>query len=119
MLINPTQETLAMMKSSLGMPLDNSLKKGVTTSTGLTYYDLQAPAKNLYPVITPLRNKLPRKHRPNSGTATNWKQVSAITGPAIQNIAQRRISARSEMPAAVHRSFTRSPIAQTTIGHNK
>ena len=27
----------------------------VNIATGLTYYDLQAPAKNLYPVITPLR----------------------------------------------------------------
>ena len=60
-MINPTQETMAMLKSSLGQPLqDNDLQKGVTVATGLTYYDLQAPAKNLYPVITPLRNKIPR-----------------------------------------------------------
>lgn len=79
-MINPTQETIAMLKASLGQPLQGDLQKGVNIATGLTYYDLQAPAKNLYPVITPLRNKLPRVRRPNSGSATNWKQVSAITG---------------------------------------
>ena len=45
-----TQETLGLMKESLA--------KNVTISTGLTAYDLQAPAKNLYPTITPLRNSL-------------------------------------------------------------
>jgi hypothetical protein len=77
---NPTKETMEMMKASLGMPLESDLKKGVTTSTGLVYYDLQAPAKNLYPIITPLRNKLPRVRRPFSGNATNWKQVTNILG---------------------------------------
>ena len=52
----------------------------MTVSTGLTYYDLQAPSKNLYPIITPLRNNLPRVHRKNSGPATNWKQVSSLVG---------------------------------------
>ena len=50
-----TQETLGLMKESLA--------KNVTISTGLTAYDLQAPAKNLYPTITPLRNSLPRVQR--------------------------------------------------------
>ena len=36
-----TQETLGLMKESLS--------KNVTIATGLTNYDLQAPAKNLYP----------------------------------------------------------------------
>ncbi len=47
-----TQETLELMKASLA--------KNVTLSSGLTAYDLMAPAKNLYPIITPLRNSLPR-----------------------------------------------------------
>src|SRR5262249_55764585 len=40
---------------------------------------LQAPAKNLYPVITPLRNVIPRVGG-GTGTATNWRQVNAIVG---------------------------------------
>ncbi|MBV9286363.1 MAG: hypothetical protein JO288_00830 [Hyphomicrobiales bacterium] len=67
-----TQETLGLMKESLA--------KTVTVSTGLTAYDLQAPAKNLYPIITPLRNSLPRVARLNPGDAARWRTVSAITG---------------------------------------
>jgi len=67
-----TQETLGLMKESLS--------KSVTISTGLTAYDLQAPAKNLYPIITPLRNALPRVQRQNPGDAARWRTVTSITG---------------------------------------
>ena len=50
---NTVQETLALLKS-LGS--NDELAKSITTGTGLVAYDLQAPAKNLYPVYTPLRN---------------------------------------------------------------
>lgn len=52
-------------------------KAGITQSTGLVYYDLQAPAKQVFPVLTPLRNSIPRKTG-GAGTATNWKTVTAI-----------------------------------------
>ena len=67
-----TQETLGLMKESLA--------KNVTVSTGLTAYDLQAPAKNLYPTITPLRNSLPRVARLNPGDAARWRTISSVTG---------------------------------------
>jgi hypothetical protein len=67
-----TQETLGLMKESLA--------KNVTVSTGLTAYDLQAPAKNLYPTITPLRNSLPRVARLNPGDAARWRSITTITG---------------------------------------
>jgi hypothetical protein len=67
-----TQETLGLMRDSLA--------KAVTLATGLTAYDLQAPAKNLYPVITPLRNALPRVGRPNPGDAARWRTISSVTG---------------------------------------
>ena len=34
----------------------DALGKAVTQSTGLVWYDLQAPAKNLFPVLPPIRN---------------------------------------------------------------
>jgi hypothetical protein len=34
--------------------------QSATATTGLTFYDLEAPAKTLYPVLTPLRNEIPR-----------------------------------------------------------
>jgi hypothetical protein len=67
-----TQETLGLMKESLA--------KNVTVSTGLTAYDLQAPAKNLYPTITPLRNSVPRVARLNPGDAAHWRSIFATTG---------------------------------------
>jgi hypothetical protein len=82
-MLNPTKETLDLTKAALRSPMskEEALAKGVTVSTGLVYYDLQAPAKNLYPVITPLRNKIPRVGRPNGyGDSAKWKQIAAITG---------------------------------------
>lgn len=67
-----TQETLGLMKDLLA--------KNVTISTGLTAYDLQAPAKNLYPTITPLRNSVPRVARLNPGDAAHWRSIFATTG---------------------------------------
>ena len=67
-----TQETLELMKASLA--------KNVTISTGLSAYDLQAPAKNLFPIITPLRNSLPRVQRQNPGDAARWRTIASITG---------------------------------------
>ena len=65
-----TQETLGLMKDSLA--------KNVTLATGLSAYDLQAPAKNLYPTITPLRNAIPRVQRLNPGDAARWRTISSI-----------------------------------------
>lgn len=72
MFINPTKETLELTKSGL--------RKGVTMSSGLVWYDLRPSSQNLYPVITPLRNALPRVQRPNPGDAARWKQVTALSG---------------------------------------
>lgn len=55
----------------------DTINKAITQATGLVWYDLQAPAKNLIPVITPIRNKVPRVSG-SGGTATNWKAVTAI-----------------------------------------
>lgn len=71
--MNLTQETIKMLAEA------RDLSKAVTTSTGLVAYDLQAPAKNLYPVLTPIRNSLPRV-KGAGGTATNWKQITSIAG---------------------------------------
>jgi hypothetical protein len=58
--MNPiTQESLELMKGALAKP-DFQLAKSISTATGLLAYDLQAPAKNLYPFVTPLRNMVPR-----------------------------------------------------------
>lgn len=73
-----TQESLELMKGALAKP-DFQLAKSISTATGLLAYDLQAPAKNLYPFVTPLRNIVPRVGG-GVGSATNWRQVNAIIG---------------------------------------
>ncbi len=52
----------------------------MSLATGLSAYDLQAPAKNLYPIITPLRNALPRVGRINPGDAARWRTITSIVG---------------------------------------
>lgn len=76
-----SSETAALFKAALnskGLSPDELLKV-VSTGTGLVAYDLQAPAKNLYPIITPLRNSIPRVSG-KGGTATNWRVVNSIVG---------------------------------------
>lgn len=74
------QETLQLMKAALGTPMAaHDISKSITTGTGLVAYDLQAPAKNLYPVNTPIRNSIARVGG-GTGKATNWKVVSGLTG---------------------------------------
>lgn len=59
----------------------------VTLATGLVAYDLEAPAKNLYPVLTPIRNSIPRATRGSgAGDAAHWKQIDAIAGNSVAGI---------------------------------
>jgi hypothetical protein len=71
----------AILAKSGVFPGADDLQKSITTSTGLVGYDLQAPAKNLYPTLTPLRNRMPRV-KGKTGTATNWKIVKSVNGGA-------------------------------------
>ena len=65
--MNPmTQESLELLKGALAKP-DDALAKSISTATGLLAYDLQAPAKNLYPFVTPIRNVMPRGRRHRFG----------------------------------------------------
>jgi len=66
-----TQRTIELLK---GIDL---AKATFQTSTGLVNYDLTGPAKKLYPVLSPLRNSLPRVMG-NGDTATRWKAITAI-----------------------------------------
>lgn len=77
--------TIDMFKAVLTNPLKDedladSLKKNVSVSTGLTYYDLRAPALNLFPTVTPLRNAIPRAQRQYPGDSARWKAVTNTVG---------------------------------------
>lgn len=49
---------------------------GMTVAVGLVPYSLESPALNLWPVVTPLRNTIPRKVV--GGTGLHWKRITAI-----------------------------------------
>jgi hypothetical protein len=83
-----TDKTLELAKASLENPIgsDDPLAKAITQSssptTGLTAYDLAPTAYTLYPVLTPLRNAIPRDGD-GEGTQANWKAVTAINVNAM------------------------------------
>lgn len=77
-----TQETLQLTKEARQKALDapELLAKAWTqggATSGITAYDLESPAKLLYPVLTPLRNEIPRVGG-GKGTATNWRAVTGV-----------------------------------------
>lgn len=80
-----TSETLDLVKGIIGGNPSETIAKSITVATGLVAYDLQAPAKNLYPVLTPIRNSLPRIGG-GTGPATNWKAVTAILGSGFDSM---------------------------------
>ena len=82
-----TEKILGMIKGELANPSD-ALMKAFTQSgsavSGITAYSLEAPAKSLIPVITPLRNMIPRNVG-GQGTQANWRAFTGIntTGLSI------------------------------------
>lgn len=54
-----------------------------SATSGLTFYDLEAGAKFLYPVLTPLRNEIPRVSG-RGGIQANWRAITGINTTNIQ-----------------------------------
>ena len=75
------KQILELVMKAQRAPIPDSIAKAFTQSgsatTGLTYYDLEAPAKTLYPVLTPLRNKISRVTG-KAGIQANWKAITGI-----------------------------------------
>lgn len=72
-------ETLDAMRAARANPSEE-ITRAFSVSTGLIGYDLEAPAKTLYPFfewLTPLRNRIPRV-KGNGSNAVNWKAVTGI-----------------------------------------
>lgn len=76
-----TAETLEMAKSlfAQGPQAGPGLRKaGINIAEGLLGVNLEAPSKKLFPVYSPLRNKIARKAAPYGATATQWKTIEKI-----------------------------------------
>lgn len=74
-----TQETIELMKSAQanGEPLNKGFTQPTNFTTGLQTYDLSAPSQKLYPVLTPLRNRIPRVGGGRT-IGSNWKAITNI-----------------------------------------
>lgn len=82
-----TAETIESLKKTMGGGQGIEKASTIQTSTGLVAYDLEAPSKNLYPVLTPLRNRIPRKTRgAGAGDGAHWKEVTSITGSGVASM---------------------------------
>lgn len=78
-LVNVNQQTLDQIKKIFeGGGTPYSIRKDITTGTGLVAYNLEPAAKLLQPVITPLRNRIPRVANTRGGTAANWKVINSL-----------------------------------------
>ena len=79
-----TEETLALLKIAQSSPSDliKSFTQPGSATTGLQAYNLEAPSKKLYPVLTPLRNQIARVGG-SYATQANWK---AITNINVNNV---------------------------------
>jgi hypothetical protein len=51
-------------------------------ATGINYYDLELGAKTLVPIITPLRNKIPRTSG-KGGIQANWRGIVALNANQV------------------------------------
>lgn len=84
--MNPIDSVLKAMQVAQRRPIPEALAKAWvqpgSPTTGLQSYDLEAPAKMLYPVLTPLRNMIPRVGG-GVGTATNWRTVTGINTTGV------------------------------------
>jgi len=78
-----TAETLAAFQQALaagaldGEALAKATTQGFQLATALQITNLEKPAKSLFPVLAPLRNRIPRSPS-NGGSAVNWKAITAI-----------------------------------------
>ncbi len=74
---------LAAMQS----PSDELKKAGwdqsSSATSGVTYYDLEAGAKLLYPVLTPLRNRIPRVSG-KGGIQANWRAITGVNTAGVR-----------------------------------
>lgn len=81
--MNPSQlsaETLAAFKAAQATPstlLKSTFSQPSSATSGINYYDLELGAKMIYPVLTPLRNEIPRVSG-KGGIQANWRAITAI-----------------------------------------
>jgi hypothetical protein len=89
------ENLLASIKSAQQKPLGDprlesligleksTFTESMSATSGLTFYDLEVGAKLLYPVLTPLRNAIPRVSG-KGGIQANWRAITAINTSGLR-----------------------------------
>ncbi|MCW2283366.1 hypothetical protein M2323_001220 [Rhodoblastus acidophilus] len=61
----------------------STFAESASATTGLTYYDLEAGAKLLFPVLTPLRNSIPRVSG-KGGVQAAWRAITSVNSAGLR-----------------------------------
>lgn len=61
----------------------STFTQNASATSGLTFYDLELGAKSLYPVLTPLRNSIPRVSGAG-GIQANWRAITGVNTSGIR-----------------------------------
>lgn len=78
-----TQQTLAQSTDALlKAQAAGELKKAIGVSTGLKGVNLEAPAHQLVPLMSPFRQTIPRKVLAGSDSV-QWKDITALSSPKL------------------------------------
>jgi hypothetical protein len=81
-----TEETLLLAKGAFakGPQAGPGIQKaGINIVEGLVGVNLEAPSKKLFPVYSPLRNRIPRIASSVGATAVQWKQIEKINSANV------------------------------------
>jgi hypothetical protein len=82
LLFNQLQEFVAQNPAALRKDTTGFWGLPSSATTGINYYDLELGAKTLVPVITPLRNKIPRTSG-KGGIQANWRGIVGINASNV------------------------------------
>lgn len=108
-----TAETLELAKAALAKGptlVPGGLQKGISLAENLVGINLEAPSKKLFPVYSPLRNRVSRRAAVFGATATSWKSVKKINSTKVlAQVAERlrnaAITTLTESKSATFKSF--------------
>jgi hypothetical protein len=70
-------------KNLIGLEKSGTFSESASATSGLTFYDLELGAKFLYPVLTPLRNMIPRVSG-KGGIQAAWRAITAINTTGLR-----------------------------------
>ncbi len=90
---NTTQQTLDAFRQAQKSPISDPLfaqllakstfQQPGSAISGLNFYDLETGAKLLFPVLTPLRNDIPRVSG-KGGIQANWRAITGINTSSVR-----------------------------------